>query len=390
MPRSLKRGFSTRAIHMGQDPDPATGAVVPPIYQTTTFAQEDLGVHKGYDYSRAANPTREMMETNLASLEGGAHAVAFASGMAALTAVMNHFRSGDHFIISENVYGGTYRAMTEVLDRVGLEASWVDMTTPEPFLEAVRPETKAIIIESPTNPMMSLTDIAAFSNLAHERGLITVVDNTFLTPYCQRPLELGADVVYHSTTKYLSGHSDVIGGVVITNDSALADDLAFIQKSLGAVPSPFDCWLTQRSLKTLAVRMERHNHNALQLASFLESHPKVQQVYFPGLESHPQHALALRQQRTPGDQPAFGGMLSFETGSREAASKVARALKVFTLAESLGGVESLVNHPVTMTHASVPKDKRESFGLTEGLLRLSVGIEDVADLQADLEEALAS
>ncbi|MCH8837218.1 MAG: PLP-dependent transferase [Candidatus Marinimicrobia bacterium] len=390
MPRPVKPGFSTRAIHVGQEPDPATGAVVPPIYQTTTYAQEDLGVHRGYDYSRAANPTRQMLETNLASLEGGTSAIAFASGMAAFTALMTHFRSGDHFIISENVYGGTYRALTQVFNRFGLASSWVDMTKPEPFLAAVEPSTKAIILESPTNPMMSLTDIAQFSSLARERGLLTIVDNTFMTPYCQRPLELGADVVYHSTTKYLCGHSDVIGGVVITSDSRLAADLAFIQKSLGAVPSPFDCWLTLRSLKTLAVRMERHNHNALQLAHFLDGHPNVSRVYFPGLKDHPQYDLALKQQRTPDGQPAFGGMISFETGSRENARKIARALKVFTLAESLGGVESLVNHPVTMTHASVPREQRESFGLTEGLLRLSVGIEDLADLQADLEGALGA
>ena len=389
MPRPVKPGFSTRAIHVGQEPDPATGAVVPPIYQTTTYAQEDLGVHRGYDYSRAANPTRQMLETNLASLEGGSSAIAFASGMAAFTALMTHFRSGDHFIISENVYGGTYRALTQVFSRFGLTASWVDMTTTEPFLAAVGPGTKAIIIESPTNPMMSLTDIAQFSSLARERGLLTIVDNTFMTPYCQRPLELGADVVYHSTTKYLCGHSDIIGGVVITSDSDLATDLAFIQKSLGAVPSPFDCWLTLRSLKTLAVRMDRHNHNALQLAHFLDGHPKVSRVYFPGLKDHPQYDLALKQQRTPDGKPAFGGMISFETGSRDNARQIARALKVFTLAESLGGVESLVSHPVTMTHAAVPKEQRESFGLTEGLLRLSVGIEDLADLQADLEHALS-
>ena len=389
MPRPVKPGFSTRAIHVGQEPDPATGAVVPPIYQTTTYAQEDLGVHRGYDYSRAANPTRQMLESNLASLEGGSSAIAFASGMAAFTALMTHFRSGDHFIISENVYGGTYRALTQVFSRFGLTASWVDMTTTEPFLAAVGPGTKAIIIESPTNPMMSLTDIAQFSSLARERGLLTIVDNTFMTPYCQRPLELGADVVYHSTTKYLCGHSDIIGGVVITSDSSLATDLAFIQKSLGAVPSPFDCWLTLRSLKTLAVRMDRHNDNALQLAHFLDGHPKVSRVYFPGLKDHPQYDLALKQQRTPDGKPAFGGMISFETGSRENARRIARALKVFTLAESLGGVESLVSHPVTMTHAAVPKEQRESFGLTEGLLRLSVGIEDLADLQADLEGALA-
>ncbi len=388
MPRPIKPGFATRAIHVGQEPDPATGAVVPPIYQTTTYAQEDLGVHRGFDYSRAANPTRKMLETNLASLEGGTEAIAFASGMAAFTALLTHFRSGDHFIISENVYGGTYRAVTQVFSRFGQTASWVDMTTPEPFLAAVGPGTKAIIIESPTNPMMSLTDIARFSQLARERGLLTIVDNTFMTPYCQRPLELGADVVYHSTTKYLCGHSDIIGGVVITSDSELAADLAFIQKSLGAVPAPFDCWLTLRSLKTLAVRMDRHNLNALQLAHFLKDHPKVSRVYFPGLADHPQYDLAQQQQRTPDGLPAFGGMISFETGSRENARSVALALKVFTLAESLGGVESLVSHPVTMTHAAVPKEQRELVGLTEGLLRLSVGIEDLADLQADLEQAL--
>ena len=389
MSRKVNSGFATRAIHVGQEPDPATGAVVPPIYQTTTYAQSDLGVHKGFDYSRAANPTRRGLEENLASLEGGQYGIAFSSGMAALSALMTHFRSGDHVIVSAGVYGGTYRAITQVFNRFDLTASWVDTTTLGPVAAAIRPETRAIIIESPSNPMMSLTDIKAVSALARERGLLAIVDNTFMTPYCQRPLELGAHVVYHSTTKYISGHSDIIGGAVVTSDERLAEDLYFIQKTLGAVPSPFDCWLTSRSLKTLAIRMDRHNSNALQLGRFLAERPEVKAIYYPGLPSHPQYDLAVTQQRTPTGEPAFGGMISFETGSLENARTVVQRLQIFTLAESLGGVESLVNHPATMTHASVPREVRESYQLTDGLVRLSVGIEDVEDLETDLAQALA-
>jgi len=363
---------------------------VPPIYQTTTYAQDDVGVHKGYDYSRAANPTRQMLEENLASLEGGQYGVTFASGMAALSALLTHFVSGDHFIISENVYGGTFRAVTRIFNRFGLEASWVDTMELERVAEAIRPQTKAVIIETPTNPMMTLTDIAATAALTREKGLITIVDNTFMTPYFQRPLEMGADVVYHSTTKYLGGHSDIIGGVIITSHKELADDLYFIQKSVGAVPAPFDCWLTSRSIKTLPVRMKQHDLNARQLATQLAGHPKVKAVHYPGLPSHPQYDLAQRQQRTPDGQPAFGGMISLDVGSLDQARTFVKALHIFTLAESLGGVESLVNHPATMTHASVPKGKRESFGLTDGLVRLSVGIEDIRDLEDDLAGALAA
>ncbi|MFC1481420.1 trans-sulfuration enzyme family protein [Candidatus Neomarinimicrobiota bacterium] len=382
--------FSTRAIHVGQSPEKTTGAVVPPIFQTSTYAQSDLGVHQGYDYSRAANPTRAAMEANLAGLEGADFGIAFASGMAALSAIVQHFKAGDHFILSENVYGGTYRALTQVFDRFDVHTSWVDTTKLSDIEAAICPDTKAIILETPTNPMMSITDLKGVSELAHGHGLISIVDNTFLTPYCQRPLELGADVVFHSTTKYICGHSDVIGGIVITSDQQLAEDLAFIQKSLGAVPAPFDCWLTSRSLKTLAVRMDRHNYNAGILAAYLEKHSAVSMIYYPGLQSHPQHGLAARQQLDPDGNPVFGGMLSIDVGDLKKASKIARGLKIFTLAESLGGVESLINHPPTMTHASVPEEQRARLGITDGLLRLSVGIEAIDDLQEDLEQALAA
>jgi cystathionine beta-lyase/cystathionine gamma-synthase len=382
--------FSTRAIHVGQAPEKTTGAVVPPIFQTTTYAQSDLGVHKGYDYSRATNPTRAALEANLASLEGADHGIAFASGLAALSAIVQHFKAGDHFILSENVYGGTYRALTQVFDRFDVRTSWIDTTQLSNIEAAIGPDTKAVIVETPTNPMMSITDIKGVSDLAHAQGLICIVDNTFLTSYCQRPLELGADVVFHSTTKYITGHSDVIGGIVLTSDQKLAEDLAFIQKSLGAVPSPFDCWLTSRSLKTLPVRMDRHNYNAGILAAYLERRSAVGKIFYPGLASHPQHGLAARQQIDPDGKPVFGGMLSIDVGDLGRASKIARNLKIFTLAESLGGVESLINHPATMTHATVPEEQRARLGITDGLLRLSVGIEAVEDLQEDLEQALAA
>ncbi|MCH7575989.1 MAG: PLP-dependent transferase [Candidatus Marinimicrobia bacterium] len=389
MPRKIDHRFDTRAMHVGQEPDPATGAVVPPIYLTSTFAQEDFGVHKGYDYSRAANPTRQNLEATIASLESASRGVAFASGMAAFSAIVTRFKSGDHLVLSENVYGGTYRALTQVFDRFGIGCSWIDTTRLDNVRGAITSSTVAILIETPSNPMMSITDLAGVAQIARERNLLSIVDNTFMSPYFQRPLEHGIDVVYHSITKYLAGHSDIIGGIVVTSNEELADDLAFTQKSLGAVPSPFDCWLTSRSLKTLGVRMERHNANALRLAGFLVDRQEVKQVFYPGLESHPQHALATRQQTSPDGRPAYGGIISIETGSLDNARRFARGVKVFTLAESLGGVESLVNHPATMTHGSVPRQKRESFGLTDGLVRLSVGIEDVRDLEADLDQALS-
>ena len=389
MPRKLDQGFATRAIHVGQEPDPGTGAVVPPLHQTTTFAQDDLGVHRGFVYSRAQNPTRANLEQNLASLEGGKYGLAFASGMAALSALVMHFSAGDHFVVGEDIYGGTYRVLTRVFNRFDIKCSWVDTSSVDNIAAAITPATRAIVIETPSNPMMTLTDIEGTARLARDGGLLCVVDNTFMSPYCQRPLELGAHVAFHSVTKYLAGHSDVLMGALITSEDDLAEDLYFVQKSVGAVPSPFDCWLTSRSLKTLAVRVEQHSRNALALARFLDEHPEVEKVYYSGLPGHPQHDLAARQQRSPDGQPIFGGMISFDAGSLEQARAFIKSLEVFTLAESLGGVESLVEHPASMTHADVPRERREALGLTDGLVRFSVGIEDLADLQADLAAGLA-
>ena len=388
MSRQLDGRFATRAIHVGQQPDPTTGSVVPPIYQTTTFAQEDIGVHTGYMYSRAQNPTRSNLEQNIASLEGGSYGIAFASGMSAISCLVAHFGAGDHFVVGDRVYGGTYRALSQVFNRSDIKCDWVDTRSIDSIAAAITPATKAILIESPTNPMITLTDIEKSAQLARDRGLLCVVDNTFMSPYCQRPMELGAHVVVQSVTKYLAGHSDVLLGALITSDDDLAEDFYFIQKSLGAVPSPMDCWLTSRSLKTLALRMERHCHNALELARYLEGQPGVERVYYPGLSSHPQHELAVQQQRTPDGEPIFGGMISLEVGSLDRARAFIAALEVFILAESLGGVESLVEHPAIMTHAAVPRERREAIGLTDGLVRLSVGIEDLVDLKADVAAAL--
>ncbi|UCH64187.1 MAG: PLP-dependent transferase [Fidelibacterota bacterium] len=386
----MKQGFATRAIHVGQEPDPGTGAVVPPVYQTTTFAQEDPGIHRGFIYSRAQNPTRTSLEQNLASLEGGRYGIAFASGMAALSALVMHFGAGDHFVVGENIYGGTYRVLTRVFNRFNIKCSWVDSRSVDNIAAAITSTTRAVIIETPSNPMMTLSDIEGTARLARDRDLLCVVDNTFMSPYCQRPLELGAHVAFHSVTKYLAGHSDVLMGVLITSEDDLAEDLYFVQKSVGAVPSPFDCWLASRSLKTLAVRIEQHSRNALTLARFLDEHSEIKRVYYPGLPTHPGHELAARQQSTPDGHPVFGGMISLETGSLERARMFIKNLAVFTLAESLGGVESLVEHPAIMTHADVPREKREALGLTDGLVRLSVGIEDLADLQDDLAAGLAA
>ncbi len=377
--------FSTRAIHAGQDADPATGATIVPIYQTSTYTQEGIGKHKGYEYSRTGNPTRTALETCLASLEGGKHGLAFASGTAASAAVMNLLNPGDHVVCADDVYGGTYRLFQLVLKRYGLEYSWIDMTNVANVQAAIRKNTRMIWIETPTNPLLNLVDIAAVVKIARQGGLITVVDNTFASPYLQQPLELGADIVVHSTTKYIGGHSDVVGGAIVTNNAELYEKIKYHQNAVGGVPGAFDCWLVLRGVKTLAVRMEAHCAGARKVAEFLSRHPLVEKTLFPGLSSHPQHELARRQMRD------FGGMVSFVIrGGEEAAKKVACRTKLFSLAESLGGVESLIGHPATMTHASIPVAEREARGITGGLLRLSVGIEDPEDLIADLEQAFAA
>ncbi len=378
-------GFSTKAIHAGQEPDPTTGAVTVPVYQTSTYAQEALGKHKGFEYARTHNATRAALERNLATLEGGAHGFSFASGLAATNCLMQTLSKGDHVVAGDNLYGGTYRLFTKVLERFGLEFTFVRAGDPDELARAFRPNTKMVFVETPTNPMMQLTDIAAVSERAHARGITVVVDNTFMTPYFQRPLELGADVVLHSVTKYLNGHSDMVGGAIVTSRESLAESLRFLQNAAGAVPGPMDCWLCLRGTKTLAVRMRRHDENARALAASLERHPKVAKVFYPGLASHPQHELATRQ------ASGFGGMISFVPGdgSLEAGRRVFDRFRLFTRAESLGGVESLVCHPASMTHASVPRETRLAMGFADGLLRLSVGIEDLADLQADLDQALA-
>jgi cystathionine beta-lyase/cystathionine gamma-synthase len=377
-------GFSTRAIHVGQEPDPATGAVIVPIYQTSTYAQSEVGVHKGFDYSRTANPTRAALEACLASLDNGRYGLAFASGMAAEDTLLHLFESGDHVVACDDVYGGTFRLFHRVLERAGLRFTFVDATRLEHVAGALEERTRLIWLESPTNPLLKLIDIAEVARLAHMRGILLAVDNTFASPYCQRPLELGADVVHYSTTKYLGGHSDVVGGALVTSDDGLHERLKFLQNAVGGVPGAFDSWLVLRGLKTLALRMRQHSANALQVACFLEQHGRVKRVYYPGLPSHPQHALARRQM-----VGGFGGMVSCEVeGGVEAAREVARRTRLFTLAESLGGVESLIELPALMTHASLPAARRQAIGIDDGLIRLSVGIEEPEDLVADLEQAL--
>ncbi len=375
-------GFATTAIHAGQEPDPTTGAVIVPLYQTSTYAQEGLGKHKGFEYARTQNPTRLAVEKNLAALEGAEFGYAFASGMAAIDTTLRLVKTGDHVIVSDNTYGGTFRLFNRVLSDYGIEFSYVDTTDPHNVETALQANTKMVFLETPTNPLMSVTDLQAVSEIAHQRGAIVVCDNTFLSPALQRPLEFGVDIVLHSTTKYLNGHSDSIGGVVVTDNAEIAEKLAFLQNSVGAIISPFDSWLILRGTKTLALRMKQHDENGRAVAAFLAEHPKVSKVYYPGLSSHPQHELAKRQ------QDGFGGMIAFETGSLENAKKVLESVKLCTLAESLGGVESLISHPATMTHASVPLDKRNSLGITDGLVRISVGIEDLEDILADLDQAL--
>ena len=380
----LDGGFATRAIHAGQRPDEETGAIMTPVYQTSTYVQPRLGEHKGFEYARTRNPTRDALERNVAALEGATHGHAFASGLAATDAVLKLLSAGDHVICGENVYGGTHRIMTRVFEQLGLSFSFVDTRSVENIAAARTPRTKMIFIETPTNPMMHLTDLAAVAELAHSHDLLFVVDNTFATPYFQRPIELGADIVVHSATKYLNGHSDMVGGVVLTTHDDLAERFAFIQNASGAVPGPMDCWLALRGIKTLPVRMRQHDQSGRAIATWLSEHPLVRRVYYPGLPTHEQHDLACRQ------MSGFGGMISIELGSLSRARAVVEGTRIFALAESLGGVESLIGHPATMTHASIPEVMRESMGITAGLVRLSVGIEDTDDLLRDLEGALTA
>ncbi len=377
-------GFSTRAIHAGQEPDPSTGAVVGPIYQISTYAQEALGRHKGFEYARTHNPTRFALERNLAALEGGRHGFCFASGLAAANTLLQTLSAGDHVVAGDNLYGGTYRLFDRVLSRLGLAFTFLATDDDVAVEKAFRPSTRMVFLETPTNPMMQLSDIVALSRRTRARGIRMVVDNTFMTPFFQRPLELGADVVLHSVTKYLNGHSDMVGGALITSDDTLAEELRFLQNAAGAVPGPMDCWLALRGTKTLAVRMRQHETNAGRLAEFLAEHARVSRVFYPGLPSHPQHALAERQ------ASGFGGMISFipGDGSLESGRAVFDRFRLFSRAESLGGVESLVCHAASMTHASVPREARLAKGFADGLLRLSVGIEDYEDLRADLAQAL--
>jgi cystathionine gamma-lyase len=382
----MSDGFSTRAIHVGQAPDAATGAVIVPIYQTSTYAQSEVGVHKGFDYSRTANPTRAALEACLASLDGGRYGLAFASGMAAEDTVLHLFEAGDHVVACDDVYGGTFRLFHRVLERAGLHFSFVDATSLANVEAALEERTRLIWLESPTNPLLKLVDINAVAQLAHSRAILVAVDNTFASPYCQRPLELGADLVHYSTTKYLGGHSDVVGGGLVTSREDLHERLRYLQNAVGGVAGPFDSWLVLRGLKTLAVRMRQHSSNAMEVACFLQQHPRVKGVHYPGLETHPQHGLARRQMLG-----GFGGMLSFEvSGGVNAAREVARRTRLFTLAESLGGVESLIELPALMTHASLPAERRADIGIDDGLIRLSVGIEEPEDLIADIEQALTS
>jgi cystathionine beta-lyase/cystathionine gamma-synthase len=375
--------IATICVHAGQEPDPSTGAVITPIFQTSTYVQDELGHHKGYEYSRTQNPTRAALEGNLAALEGGAGACAFASGMAAIDAILAELSAGDHVVVTDNVYGGTFRLFDKVLTRHGLTFSFVDTSRLEDIAAAFTARTKLLFLETPTNPVLRITDIAAASELAHGRGIPVAVDNTFASPYLQRPLELGADLVVHSTTKYLNGHSDSVGGAVIARKTEDMEWLRFIQNASGAILGPFDSWLVLRGTKTLSLRMVQHSANGLALAEYLQAHRKVPRVLYPGLPDHPQHALAMRQMPR-----GFGGMLTFEMGTFDDARRVLNRFRLMALAESLGGVETLVSHPASMTHASVPPDRREAIGITDGMIRISAGIEDIEDLIDDLRQAL--
>jgi cystathionine beta-lyase/cystathionine gamma-synthase len=376
-------GFSTRAIHDGQEADALTGAVNVPIYLSSTYAQEEIGKNKGYEYARVSNPTRDALETNLASLEGGTSAHVFASGMAAIMAMITMLKSGDHVICGENVYGGTARLFNQIVVNYGIEFTYVDTSDAEAVRRAIKPQTKLVHIETPTNPLMTLTNIRAVADICHERGVELSVDNTFMSPYFQRPIELGADIVMHSTTKFLNGHSDGLGGVLVATKPKHKEQFAFVQKCTGGILSPFESWLVLRGVKTLAVRMKQHDENGLRIAAYLAQHKNVKKVFYPGLPDHPQHELAKKQ------MSGFGSMISFETGSLEKANLLLKSVRVCTLGESLGGVETLISHPATMTHAAVGPEERARLGITDGLVRISVGIEDVDDLLADLDQALA-
>jgi cystathionine beta-lyase/cystathionine gamma-synthase len=378
----LRDGPSTRAIHAGQRPDPVSGAIMTPLYLTSTYVHEEFGVHRGYEYARGKNPTREALERNVAALEGGTHGFAFGSGMGCLTSIMMLFKSGDHIIVGENVYGGTYRLFDKLLRQFGLTFTYVDTRDPQRIADAVTPQTRALMLETPTNPLMRLTDLAAAAEIAKRAGALTIVDNTFATPIFQRPLETGADIVWHSSTKYLNGHSDMIGGIAVTSNDELATRLQFILNAGGAVPGPFDAWLCLRGTKTLAIRMQAHDANGRAVGAWLAERLGHERVLYVGLPSHPQHELAARQ------MSGFGGMISIELGTRERVKTMLDRVRLFSLAESLGGVESLISHPASMTHASVEPDRRAQLGITEGLVRLSVGVEDAADLLGDLEQAL--
>ena len=376
------RGFATRAIHSGQEPDPATGAVTVPIYATSTYVQQEIGKNKGYEYARVSNPTRTRLEENLAALEGGTSAHVFASGMAAITAMFTMMKTGDHIVCGSNVYGGVPRLFNQVLVNYGIEFTYVDTSNPNAVDAAMGPNTKLVHIETPTNPLMDVCDIAVIAKIAHKHGAELSVDNTFMSPYFQKPIPLGADIVMHSTTKFLNGHSDGLGGVLVCTKPQHKETFAFVQKCTGGILSPFECWLVLRGVKTLAVRMEQHDRNGREVAAFLNTHEKVQEVFYPGLPDHPQFELAKRQ------MTGFGAMITFETGSFENAQKMLRKVRVCSLGESLGGVETLISHPATMTHAALGVDGRAEIGLTDGMVRISVGIEDVEDIIADLDQAL--
>jgi cystathionine beta-lyase/cystathionine gamma-synthase len=374
--------FSTVCLHAGQEPDPTTGAIITPIYQTSTYVQDELGKHKGYEYGRTQNPTRMAVERNIAAIEGGKEGFAFASGMAAIGAIATLLKSGDHVVVSDNTYGGTFRLFDKVLTRYQLSFTYVDTGDLDATERAFTETTRMLFVETPSNPIMRITDLRVAADLAHRRRARLVVDNTFASPYVQRPIEFGADIVTHSTTKYLNGHSDSVGGIVVSQRDDDNEWFKFVQNAAGAILSPFDSWLVLRGTKTLPIRMQQHNANGLALAEFLGTHPKVKKVYYPGLPTHPQYELAKKQMR------GFGGMLAFDLGSLEAARRLLTGVRLHALAESLGGVETLISHPATMTHASVPADRRAALGITDGMVRISAGIEDIEDLKEDLSQAL--
>lgn len=380
----LHSGLGTRAIHAGQRPEPLAGAIMTPVYLTSTYVQEGLGKNKGFEYARSRNPTRDALERNVAALEDGRHGFAFASGTACVDSIMKLFKSGDHVICGQNVYGGTFRLFDKLLQKMGLQFTYVDTRDAQRIADACTPRTVAVFVETPTNPLMWITDLSAAAEAAHQAGALLIVDNTFATPVFQRPFSHGADIVFHSTTKYLNGHSDMIGGIAVLRDDDLADRLAFIQNASGAVPGPFDCWLAMRGTKTLHLRMPRHDENGRRVASWLAERVGAERVIYPGLPSHPQHELACRQMR------GFGGMITVDLGTRERAARVLGRTRIFSLAESLGGVESLISHPASMTHASVPPERRAELGIGEGMVRLSCGVEDIGDLIADLDHAFAT